>query len=301
MKTNRIFITLVILLSLFSACSPKVRDDVSSAGPQSWIDAPLDGMTLELVPYEIVFHITDDVSASAGELTINGSVVAALDNPQPGTNMATIRYLWTPPGPGMYTIQTRASSSSGTWSDYDQVVVLVGEPTTTVTATDINTPTPTLTPSLTPTLTPTATATLTASPTPTPTLTPMPGPVAITFVNNRVNTSQIYVGRNGCGRKEVDIYITIPAASEVSSVKIKYQLVNRLDKTKVSEWSTEMMSLLNPGGEEWIVSVAPEKDIPGATSFLKATLKYQFSATNINGTQLSDFFTNVKVDYCLTP
>jgi hypothetical protein len=283
------------LILLISACEKAPVLQPTGNGLLSWIDAPLNGMKLPLAPYKIVFHITDSTAVSAGELSINGSVVALLPNPQPGTNFATLSYAWLPEKPGVYTLQTRAQGDAGSWGEYTQVVVEVGEPTPTITPTDIYTPTPTLTPTLTPTETPTPTATRT------PTRTPLPGPAAISFTNIRVNTSQIYVAMDGCGRKEVDLYVTVPANSNVQSISATYRIVDSEDSSHVTSWITEGLYIAQAGGTEWVVSVNPGVEIPGATLFLSAELEYKFTAVNANGSKQSDVYSNVRVDYCRTP
>ncbi len=295
MKKPILLPLLLSVIFLLSACEKAPVVQPSAEGLLSWIDAPLDGMKLPLAPYKIVFHITDSAAVTAGELSINGSVIALLTNPQPGTNLAALSYDWTPEKAGTYTIQTRAQGEAGAWGSYAQVVVEVGEPTPTVTPTDMYTPTHTLTPTLTPTATPTPT------PTRTPTKTPLPGPAPITFTNVRVNTSQIYVFMNGCGRKEVDLYVTVPAASKVQGITATYRLVDRTDASHVSAWVTESLYLAQAGGNEWVVSVNPGGDIPGGSLFLFANLEYKFTATNANGSKQSDVYSNVNVDACRTP
>ncbi len=291
-----IFLPLVLsFIFLLSACEKPPIPQSAGDGLLSWIDAPLNGMKLPLAPYKIVFHITDGAPVSNGELSINGSVVALLPNPQPGTNFATLSYDWSPGKPGMYTLQTRAQGDAGAWGTYAQVVVEVGEPNPTITPTDIYTPTPTLTPTL------THTETQTPTPTRTPTRTPLPGPAVISFTNIRVNTSQIYVGLGGCGRKEVDLYVTVPAASKVQSISATYRIVDRNDSSHVTSWITENLYITQAGGTEWVVSVNPGAEILEAALFVSAELEYKFTAVNANGSKQSDVYSNVRVDYCRTP
>jgi len=80
MKTIFRFGIILVLTALATGCNlPQARNLVlpGGVGPQAWIDAPLDGMRLQLsVPYDIVFHITADSPVAQGELSINGQVLA---------------------------------------------------------------------------------------------------------------------------------------------------------------------------------------------------------------------------------
>lgn len=282
------FLFVSMLLVMLTGCGEKAAVVSSGIGPQSWIDAPLDGMQIPLAPYEVVFHITDDQAVSSGELSINDSIVATLDNPKPGSNLATLRYIWNPPSPGVYTLRTRAQSEAKAWGDYSQVVVLVGEPTTTSTPTPVDTPTITPTITSTPTITPTATATR------------RPGPDKITFVNPHPNTNQIYFRGSGCGRKEVDFYVTIPAAAKASQVTVYYRLVDRTNSGHFSGWYSKAMYLASGTGEEWLASVNPEAEISGSAGYPEAIVEFYFSAVNsLNSTPVtSNVISSVKLDIC---
>jgi hypothetical protein len=164
---KQIFLIQVILCFVFlEGCTfsmqARTEQVVSGAlGPEAWIDAPLDGMHIPMgVPYDVVYHITADTAVTRGELSIDSGVVSTLDNPNAGSNLATLHYSFTPPQPGKYKLQVRAQDSNNAWSDSFDVTVYVDELTPTIT------PTQTITPTITATLTPTET--ITPSPTPVP-------------------------------------------------------------------------------------------------------------------------------------
>ncbi len=294
MKTLHFFMLSILMITLISACAKTAELPAKTGSPQAWIDAPLDGARLPLAPYEIVFHITDDSLVTNGELSINGSIISVMPNPAGETNLATLRYLWSPSEPGVYTLQVRAQGNNGIWGDYTRVVVEIGEPTPTLTFTPVFTETPTAT------FTPTATATLTPTNTPTATATRRPGPDAITFVNVHPNTSQIYWRANTCGRKEVDYYVTIPSSSKASQVTLYYRLVDRENKSNVTPWYSKLMYLATGAGEEWLATVAPEAQIPGFTAFEHATIEVYFTAVNALSPNpvKSDINRSVKLDVC---
>ena len=69
MKTKKILIisTSILVLAAFSALIVQA-DNEAPAFMNVWIDAPLDGMTLPLAPYEVVSHANgpSGISQSAG-------------------------------------------------------------------------------------------------------------------------------------------------------------------------------------------------------------------------------------------
>lgn len=291
-------LSLFILVCLIAAGCNQAKVDLPAAGdPVAWIDAPLDGMLLPLAPYEIVFHITDDSPLTQGEVSINGSLAAQVAVSD-GGNMATLRYIWTPPANGRYVIEARGQSSDGAWSAPARVEVEVGEPTPTVTFTPTATPTLTATP--TPTLTPTETSTPTptATFTPTATRTPLPGPAPITFNNVHPNTTQIFFYRDTCGRKEVDLYVTIPLASKVTKVTVNYRLVARSGTQPPTGWLSKDMYVNNATTGEWLVTIKPEAVFTGIFFYTQSVVEYQFTALNEKGSKSSGVYDDVKLEMC---
>lgn len=291
-------LSLFILVCLIAAGCNQAKVDLPAAGdPVAWIDAPLDGMLLPLAPYEIVFHITDDSPLTQGEVSINGSLAAQVAVSD-GGNMATLRYVWTPPANGRYVIEARGQSSDGAWSAPARVEVEVGEPTPTVTFTPTATPTLTATP--TPTLTPTETSTPTptATFTPTATRTPLPGPAPITFNNVHPNTTQIFFYRDTCGRKEVDLYVTIPLASKVTKVTVNYRLVARSGTQPPTGWLSKDMYVNNATTGEWLVTIKPEAVFTGIFFYTQSVVEYQFTAFNEKGSKSSGVYDDVKLEMC---
>ncbi|MEN6571597.1 MAG: hypothetical protein ABFD24_07140 [Anaerolineaceae bacterium] len=291
-------LSLFILVCLIAAGCNQAKVDLPAAGdPVAWIDAPLDGMLLPLAPYEIVFHITDDSPLTQGEVSINGSLAAQIAVSD-GGNMATLRYVWTPPANGRYVIEARGQSSDGAWSAPARVEVEVGEPTPTVTFTPTTTPTLTATP--TPTLTPTETSTPTptATFTPTATRTPLPGPAPITFNNVHPNTTQIFFYRDTCGRKEVDLYVTIPLASKVTKVTVNYRLVARSGTQPPTSWLSKDMYVNNATTGEWLVTIKPEAVFTGIFFYTQSVVEYQFTAFNEKGSKSSGVYDDVKLEMC---
>lgn len=222
-------------------------------GPQAWIDAPLDGMRLPLgLPYDIVFHITFNSSVAAGELSINGQVLATLPNPMAGSNLATLHKTWTPSVPGEYTIQARAESSAGQWGDYARVVVEVGQPTSTPSAT--------------------------LSPTPSPTPTAV---VGVTF-SNTTAPKQVYHG--GCTPNQVLFAVTVTQTQNVQAVTVFTRLEDGSGAT-LTAW--DQGAAMYPQGNGVFQHSLPTSALSGVGQFNSALLLYQFVATGAGGTILA--------------
>ncbi len=165
----RLLCFVTVLASLSFGCTKAGQGNVIIGGLKAWIDAPLDGSTIPLAPYEVVSHGTDPGGISQVELSINGGVFKT--DSAPGHTLVTMRQMWTPPGPGNYTLMVRAQAGGG-WSDYAKAVVTVAGATAT--------PTPSPARSASPTATPSRPASATATGTPTATASPLP-PAGITF------------------------------------------------------------------------------------------------------------------------
>jgi hypothetical protein len=198
---------------------------VENPSPTGWIDAPLDRSTLPLAPYEVVFHVTDQQAVAAGELSIDGQVVATLEN-EDNDKLATMKYMWDPAKPGEYMLSVRAQSSSGAWGPASDITVWVGEVI----------PTITYTPTLTQTITPTTTITITATPTFTPTIT---GGVS------NVSASPLSVYSGNCSPNQVTISAKATDANGITAVVLFYRL--REDGGTATAW---MNASMNPSGAD---------------------------------------------------
>ncbi len=170
--------TLLITL-LLAACNFPVPQTIAQAGPQSWIDAPLDGSQLPLAPVDVISHAGDSAGIAQVEFSVNGVVISANAAPDTTKTLLTMKQQWMPQTPGSYTLRVRAQNAPGVWGDYAQAVVAVaGESAGTqpIVTPATTTPVPTETPAppraASPTETPTQTSTAIPTDTPTPTATP---------------------------------------------------------------------------------------------------------------------------------
>lgn len=298
------------LLTVLSGCNvPAARTVQTSSNPAfgttAWLDAPLDGDVLPLAPYKLVWHASDDAGISESELSINNSVVQIFPSPEGAGKLVTFEYDWSPSQPGEYVLTVRGKNTSGGWSEPSTAIVFVGEFTFT--------PTITVTPSLTPTPTLTETPTLTATPsqtdTPTATMTLTRTPTSsiplIQFLNPGSNVSTVYVYGSGCGKKAVDVRVTIPKSSKVEKVSVKFRL-SKSDGSQSTNWISTLMYI--ESGETWLASMSPESSFMTADrnnvndfrQYLNGRVEYQFSAVNMAGTNTvsSPIFSNVTIQTC---
>ena len=266
---KQLFASLIILCLVFIAgCNlpMQARTDqvvAGALGPEAWIDAPLDGMHIQMgVPYDVVFHITADTAVSRGELSINNGVVATLDNPNAGSNLATLHYSFKPPQPGKYKLQVRAQDSSNAWSDYFDVTVYVDEMTPSITPTLISSITPTLIPSITPTLIPTFTPTIAQ-------------PVGLVFSNIRLSANIFY--RLDAVPNKVTFTVKVDDPAGIKLVEIYFRLRDPVNGA-ITDWANEDMKPGGGGMYSYTLSHAHPALTP--TSPKTKILEYQFIVTH---------------------
>ena len=149
-----IWVVIVIVSLALAGCKRVVSIAGLPVSPKTWIDAPLNGSTLALEPYSVIFHGTDtENDVSEFEIIINSSVVAA---GAPTSNNGSLfygNYLWIPQAPGTFVIEVRSKNSQGVFGPKAQAVVTIPaerEQTNTPTATptervvaEVHTATPT--------------------------------------------------------------------------------------------------------------------------------------------------------------
>jgi hypothetical protein len=67
---------LFVGMLLLAGCAPRSADQL--AGPQAWIDSPLDGSSLALAPLELVAHGSDPGGIITIEFSIDGASVGSV-------------------------------------------------------------------------------------------------------------------------------------------------------------------------------------------------------------------------------
>jgi hypothetical protein len=254
------FIGPLLMLGLAACTMPLAAPlepvPLGAAGPQTWIDAPLDEMHLPLAPYEVVFHASDAGAISQMELQINDQPAELPAPSGSGENLATVKYVWVPQAPGVYVLRARSQGDDGPWSDEDQVTVYIGD--------DIVTPTPL-------TITPTP---LTITPTRVgPTFTPTPLPGGALSFSPRISGQEFYYG--GCSPASIDFEVTV-AGADVDSVVLFFKL-NDQDGSGTSGWQAHN-SMSRLGSGVYRIKVRADQ-VGGHEEFQAAYVSYQFVAT----------------------
>ena len=265
---KRIF-TLLLIIITFSLAGCNFPGVVAPGpagvmAPTAWLDAPLDGMFIPLAPYEVIFHIADEGGVAQGELSVNGQVLSSLQNPDGTETPATLRAMWTPPGPGVYTIQVRAQGTSGNWSGYASARVTVGEPTVTVS------PTPVVT------ISPVITITPTFTPTPTP-----PPNMPITFTRE-LALYQFYYG--SCQPNLMEVSVNLSNTASVKHVELYVNVVDN-NSTETSGWNS--YSVMSDMGNGYYQTTLKSSGIEGANKYASMTILYQFIVFGKDGKPLS--------------
>ena len=180
MRTDRNYARLLVILSLGLACMLAGCAGGPSGGPYVWIDAPTDGLRVDVgQAVRIEGHAAYGEGVARVETLVNGEPHLSEDNPQTEGNLSRFEHSWTPSVPGEYTVQVVAIGADGSSSEPDSVRVQVGEEVAEVTPTFTATPAEAEPPTSTP-APPTSTSTpLPPAPVP-PTNTPVPA-VEVSF------------------------------------------------------------------------------------------------------------------------
>ncbi|MBN2257705.1 MAG: hypothetical protein JW704_07765 [Anaerolineaceae bacterium] len=249
------------------------------------IDLPKDGDVIQQAPYEIVYHGSDLTEVTQLELAVNSVPVTILPNPAPGTGFVLMRYVWTPPAPGNYLLQTRAQNQKGEWGPYSYVTVIVEPSTSTVT---IN---PTVESTVDPSI-PTIDI-----PMPTESLPTMNvgGEGIITSLIK--STQKFYYGSESCGSHTINFSVGINNPAGIRYVYIFVRLDDK-DSGKFTDWD-DGKHMTNTGTGYYHVTIDSMADIPYYASYEKAWLGYQIVVQQPDGTLVrSPVYYDVTLEHC---
>jgi hypothetical protein len=272
MKTLQRIVKLVLLMTLISGVvtgcnlpqntvalvnnAPNNSEGgIAPAKPSAWIDAPLDGMTLPLETYEIIYHASDPTGVSHVELTANDKLLAQDDKGSTPGDLLTLRYHWLPEEAGDYILRAREKNSAGAWSEFAEVrVKVIGA---------------TITPTLTPTL-PTITVTVTPTTTPTPTITPTVESGLGLAVSTR-STNQFFYG--GCEPGSITLTVQ---ANQPEKVQYMY-LFYKLQDTETGQFteSNGGTPMTKKGSDTWTITLNANQ-VKDYNKFDSAWFIYQF-------------------------
>jgi hypothetical protein len=123
MTAERKGLGLILIAALFLAgCNLQT----GSPGPRTWIDAPLDGTTVEVAPLVVRSHASSDGGTQRARLLVNGEEVRADGAVDTANPLIEFAQAWTPPGPGAYRLQVVSTDNHGNDGHSNVVLVIVG-------------------------------------------------------------------------------------------------------------------------------------------------------------------------------
>jgi hypothetical protein len=125
MKTRSLSAALrvVCLVLLTAGCNLQA----GGAGPQTWIDAPLDGMTLPLAPVLVRSHAASDDGTAQAALLVNGAQVRVDQAADSSGQLIEFAQPWIPSGPGDYVLQVITLNHAGAEGLSNLVHVRIGD------------------------------------------------------------------------------------------------------------------------------------------------------------------------------
>jgi hypothetical protein len=269
MERLRIVYLLCIAAGLLSSCTWPATP-APPAITDTWIDAPEDGMTLQLSPYTIVFHSASVMGMDEFELRINGKLVTSVppSSTASGGAQGTLfmaDYEWHPPEPGLYQIEVKPKDQDGRYGPAAQVQVTVVSAIA-----QLEPAIPEQLPTLIPTL----------ELAPTPTSTPTQPPAG--FGAPEYSVEKVYYRGTGCGPKQVGIEVRAPQADTYSVVL--FVRVEATDSGERTAWKAIPMAPL--GDSYFGYSLAVERELPEVFAFGSAYLQAQFVATDSSGAEV---------------
>jgi uncharacterized protein YraI len=97
---------IIVLLGGFSSSCA-----TAGAGPQAWIDKPLDNTTAPVAPLSIIAHASHGGGVARMEFTIDGTTQWTIDTG--GGSLVWQQVEWNPPGPGTYLVGARGVGADG--------------------------------------------------------------------------------------------------------------------------------------------------------------------------------------------
>ena len=265
---------LLVACLLLAACNMPQNP---ASGARAWIDAPLDGSTLPLAPYEIIFHAYAPANPAAVQLSINGQnvEVGPADLSQP---LATVHYLWSPDRPGRYVIMASSQDAKGNWSSPYIHTVMIEAATHTPTLTVTATSTPTLTPTLTPTRTLTPTVAL-----------------GISLLSK--STDEFFFRGTTCGPTELTLKVQVSDPLKMKGVTLFFHLQD-VASGNVTDWNSGV-EMQAEGNGRFSITI-PAQSIPSYDSYRQARFLYQFVGTDSKHGVIfrSPVYSDVILSYC---
>ena len=120
---NIIFLSFVLISLSLAACTGA---GAGGPGPRTWIDSPLDGMTLELGPIVVISHAASDGGTAQAALMVNGEEVRMDEAADSASPLIEFAQAWTPDTEGEYVLQVISTDHAGNEGRSNRVTVCVG-------------------------------------------------------------------------------------------------------------------------------------------------------------------------------
>jgi hypothetical protein len=287
MVKPKLFACLVIILIAGLSCAipgqtVATMAVIPPAPAQAGIDMPKEGDVIPMAPYEIVYHGADFTEVKQLELAINSVPVTIQANPSPGTGFVLMRYVWTPPAPGTYVIQTRAQNQNGEWGPSSHITITVAVPADQAQPTPENTVEPTIS------------VINTAIPTQMQPTMNIGGDGIFTSIVKSDNW--IYYGSSSCGPNEVSFSVTI---YNFTGIRYVFAFVRLHDKytSDMTDWNSGKPMKATSGGT-YVVTITLS-DLVKYGDFSEAWVWYQFVVQKPDGQYVrSKVYTDVSLSKC---
>jgi hypothetical protein len=247
----------VLMLVLVMAGLSDTVAGANSPIPRCWIDYPLDGSTLDAPgTYQIVVHSASPDGISQTEFSINDRALGTVSNQS--ESLAVGRQTWQPGAAGQFVIKTRCQDSKGKWGDYALATVIItggaAEP---------------ITPRFIP-----------------PRLTlPLLPATGTSFSDMTLSADHFYYRGAGCGPKQVTISLKVTDRAGIDNTAIFFRLTDQSTQNATAWSSLPMQGVAgNAAGEtNWSLTISPESNIPGFSTYTNAWFQFYFKAKNKAG------------------
>jgi hypothetical protein len=116
---------IVRCVAVFAVASLLAACGASTQGPTTWLDRPLDGVTLPLGPVTIQAHASDADGVASFEFFVYDNPLVTV--PVESSRLCEATAAWNPTEPGTYSIYARATDSRGNVGPYATSKVTVGQ------------------------------------------------------------------------------------------------------------------------------------------------------------------------------
>ena len=254
----------------------KPASQPQTAPVEAGIDAPSSGTVLQMGPVEIAYHASSLDGVSVVELSIDGAVASSIASPDASTKVVALRYTWNPPSAGSHTLQVRAQSKTGAWSNFAvSTVTIQGEPPAATQQDQQSTSTPE------PTKTPEPTAT----------------PDKVTIYDIKADKNKFYYSNSSCGSREITISAKVTKPEDVFSVVLFIRFFDN-EGAGTSNWDAGH-AMSKKGDDTYSITLASNQ-ITNYNKYEFAVMNYQLVATdkNRNNIARTEVFKNIELSRC---